>query len=47
MAFADQETYTAYDQHPAHQAFVQQRWLVEVADFTEFDFVPDEALGAA
>jgi hypothetical protein len=47
MAFEDQATYTAYDQHPVHQAFVQQRWLVEVADFTEFDFVPDKALGAA
>lgn len=46
MRFDDQAAYAAYDQHPVHQAFVQQRWLVEVADFTEFDFIPDEALGA-
>ncbi|THG31702.1 Dabb family protein [Naasia lichenicola] len=40
MDFESQADYDAYDSAPAHQDFVQTRWLVEVADFTEFDFVP-------
>ncbi|MBF4585136.1 MULTISPECIES: Dabb family protein [unclassified Curtobacterium] len=40
MAFADQDTYSAYDAHPAHQRFVATRWADEVASFQEFDFVP-------
>jgi len=39
MRFADQAAYAAYDQHPLHQAFVQARWLPEVAEFMEHDTV--------
>ena len=39
MAFADQAAYDAYNQHPEHQAFVQNVWLPEVEDFLEADFV--------
>lgn len=38
MRFADEAAYRAYDEHPAHRGFVEQRWAVEVADFQEFDF---------
>ena len=37
MRFADQAAYSAYNDHPLHQAFVQGRWLAEVADFMEHD----------
>ena len=37
MAFADQPAYQAYNDHPDHIAFVQTRWLPEVADFMEID----------
>ncbi|MFJ3034681.1 Dabb family protein [Curtobacterium pusillum] len=40
MRFADQDSYSAYDSHPAHQGFVGTRWADEVASFQEFDFVP-------
>lgn len=39
MTFADQATNDAYDEHPAHRAFVAERWLPEVAAFQEYDFV--------
>ena len=38
MEFADQAAYTSYNEHPAHVAFVQERWLPEVADFLEVDY---------
>ena len=38
MAFADQAAYDAYNVHPAHIAFVAERWVPEVADFQEYDF---------
>ena len=37
MEFADQAGFAAYDQHPSHIAFVQSRWLPEVAAFMEHD----------
>jgi len=37
MAFADPAAYQAYNAHPDHIAFVQTRWLPEVADFMEID----------
>ena len=40
MRFADQDSYTAYNEHPDHQGFVATRWADEVASFQEFDFVP-------
>ena len=39
MHFVDEATYTAYDEHPAHVAFVADRWVREVAAFQEFDYV--------
>jgi hypothetical protein len=38
MEFADRAAYSAYNEHPAHVAFVQGRWLPEVADFLEVDY---------
>ncbi|RKR73453.1 Dabb family protein [Frondihabitans australicus] len=40
MDFDDQAAYDAYSAHPSHVAFVESRWVPEVARFTEFDFVP-------
>ena len=42
MVFSTQEHYTAYNVHPSHVAFVNQRWLPEVQAFTEIDYVPYE-----
>ena len=39
MEFADQAAYDAYNVHPAHVAFVRDRWIPEVADFMEIDYV--------
>lgn len=39
MEFADQATYDAYNTHPKHVAFVEERWKVEVALFLEIDYV--------
>lgn len=38
MVFRDREAYRAYDAHPAHTAFVAERWVPEVVAFQEFDF---------
>ena len=40
MEFANQEAYTAYDRHPKHVAFVQDRWNREVEKFLEIDYEP-------
>ena len=40
MEFADQAAYDAYNVHPAHVAFVRDRWVPEVEDFLELDYVP-------
>lgn len=40
MEFADEAAYAFYCKHPAHEAFVQQRWIPEVAEFMEIDYVP-------
>jgi len=39
MEFANAEAYTFYCDHPDHVAFVQQRWIPEVAEFMELDYV--------
>ncbi|MGO4807095.1 Dabb family protein [Arthrobacter sp. 2MCAF15] len=39
MTFPDRAAYAAYDSHPAHVAFVQTRWVPEVSDFQEYDFI--------
>ena len=38
MVFADRDVYEAYNTHPTHLAFVQNRWP-EVAAFEEYDFI--------
>jgi len=38
MEFADRAAYDAYNEHPDHVAFVQERWLAEVTDFQEIDY---------
>ncbi|SEQ47769.1 Stress responsive A/B Barrel Domain [Devosia sp. YR412] len=40
MEFADQAAYTGYNDHPDHVAFVQTRWIPEVAAFLEIDYAP-------
>lgn len=38
MVFTNREDYSTYNQHPAHVAFVQDRWNNEVVRFLEIDF---------
>ncbi len=40
MHFADQSAYEAYNAHPDHTDFVATRWVPEVTEFQEYDFVP-------
>jgi hypothetical protein len=40
MEFVDQEAYDDYNNHPAHVAFVRDRWITEVDDFLEIDYIP-------
>ena len=39
MEFADQAAYSGYNDHPDHVAFVRDRWVPEVVDFMEIDYV--------
>ena len=39
MEFADQAAYSTYNDHPDHVAFVRDRWIPEVAQFMEIDYV--------
>jgi hypothetical protein len=38
MEFAGPQAYEAYNQHPDHVRFVNERWLSEVSDFLEVDY---------
>jgi Stress responsive A/B Barrel Domain len=38
MEFAGPEAYAAYNEHPDHVRFVNERWLPEVSDFLEVDY---------
>ena len=38
MEFAGEAAYAAYNGHPDHVRFVEQRWLPEVSDFSESDY---------
>ena len=40
MEFAGPDAYRAYNEHPDHVAFVQERWLPEVSEFLEVDYEP-------
>lgn len=39
MEFATQEAYDRYSDHPDHNRFVQERWIPEVEEFLEIDYV--------
>jgi len=38
MEFSTMDDYRAYNVHPAHVAFVRDRWVPEVAAFMEIDY---------
>jgi heme-degrading monooxygenase HmoA len=38
MELADDAAYAAYNAHPDHVRFVEERWIPEVADFLEIDY---------
>ena len=38
IEFASAVAYASYSSHPEHDAFVQQRWIPEVAEFLELDY---------
>lgn len=40
MEFATQADYDQYSRHPLHQQQVTQRWIPEVSNFLEIDYVP-------
>ena len=40
MEFADAAAYALYSNHPDHTAFVEHRWIPEVAEFMELDYTP-------
>lgn len=40
MEFNDQGAYDAYNNHVDHNRFVQERWILEVEEFLEIDYVP-------
>ena len=40
MEFAGPDAYAAYNEHPDHVRFVQERWLPEIEDFLEIDYEP-------
>ena len=39
MEFADQAAYDGYNFHSDHETFVKERWIPEVAAFTEIGYV--------
>jgi hypothetical protein len=38
MEFANADAYQSYNEHPDHEAFVNDRWQAEVKDFLEIDY---------
>lgn len=38
MEFAESAAYDAYNAHPEHVRFVEERWMNEVEDFLEIDY---------
>lgn len=39
MVFADQSAYDAYNNHPVHIKYVEERWNTKVSRFQEIDLV--------
>ena len=46
MEFADAAAYQRYSDYPDHVRFVQERWLPEVAEFMEIDYIDHEVATA-
>ena len=44
MEFAGEAEYRGYNSHPSHVRFVNDRWLAEVEEFLEIDYVPMQDL---
>ena len=42
MEFVSDEDFQAYMNHPIHKDFVESKWIPEVSDFLEIDYVPYE-----
>jgi hypothetical protein len=42
MEFASQADYEAYNEHPLHVQFVNERWLTEVEKFLEIDYTKSD-----
>ncbi|NHO65618.1 Dabb family protein [Aestuariicella hydrocarbonica] len=42
MVFDSDQDYDAYNRHPEHVAFVENRWNTEVEDFIELDYTRHE-----
>lgn len=42
MEFANSAAYAFYCDHSDHADFVQRRWIPEVAEFMELDYVPHQ-----
>jgi hypothetical protein len=40
MEFDSPEDYQVYNSHPDHVQYVQTRWIPEVIDFMEIDYIP-------
>lgn len=40
MEFSSQAEYQFYNDHPDHTAFVRDRWIPEVEEFMEIDYIP-------
>jgi hypothetical protein len=38
MEFANVDAYEAYNRHPEHVRFVEERWASEVEEFLEIDY---------
>jgi hypothetical protein len=38
MEFENVDAYEAYNQHPEHVRFVEERWVSEVEEFLEIDY---------
>lgn len=38
MEFEDAGAYEAYNDHPLHVKFVNERWVTEVENFLEIDY---------
>lgn len=39
MVFTDQAAYDAYNEHPVHRRYVEERWEKEVSRFQEIDLI--------